>query len=377
MHICYLCNEYPPGTHGGVGTVTQTLARAFARRGHRVTVIGCGPALPSDIEEDDGGVRVLRLAPTRVRGGGLLLNGWRIRAALSQVHTESPIDIIEGPESSFAVLPKHFDIPTLIRMNGGHHFFSVSLGQRPRFKRGWIERRSFARADHLCAVSRFVARTTLDLLHQWERCVEIIPNIVDVSMFAPPSRDRTIDGLIVCTGTVCEKKGTRQLIEAMPRIVRDVPHAALWIVGRDSLDSSGGSYTETLRRLIPSELRERVEFRGAVPHADMPGVLAHAEVCVFPSHMEALPLAWLEGMAMAKAVVASNAGPGPEVIVDEDSGLLCDPSQPASIAECIVRVLTDKALRRRLGPAARRRAVALFSEQAVIEHNERFYKRCA
>jgi glycosyltransferase involved in cell wall biosynthesis len=163
----------------------------------------------------------------------------------------------------------------------------------------------------------------------------------------------------------------------MPRIVRDVPHAALWIIGRDSLDSSGGSYTDTLRRLIPSELRDRVEFKGAVPHADMPAVLARAEVCVFPSHMEALPLAWLEGMAMGKAVVGSNAGPGPEVIVDEESGLLCDPADPASIAERVVRLLTDKGLRRRLGVAARHRAVALFSEQAVIEHNERFYKRCA
>ena len=40
MHICYLCNEYPPLPHGGVGSVTYTLAHAVARAGHEVSVVG-------------------------------------------------------------------------------------------------------------------------------------------------------------------------------------------------------------------------------------------------------------------------------------------------------------------------------------------------
>jgi glycosyltransferase involved in cell wall biosynthesis len=263
-------------------------------------------------------------------------------------------------------------------MNGGHHFFSVTLGGRPRLKRSWIERRSFARADHLCAVSHFVARTTLDLLQQPGRPVEIIPNIVDVSLFQPPAQNDAIDGLVVFAGTLCEKKGVRQLVQAMPQIVSAVPGATLWLCGRDSVHpASGGSYAEMLRALIPAGIRPRIVFKGPIEHALMPGVLAQASVCVYPSHMEALPLAWLEGMAMGRAVVGSRTGPGPEVIEHGESGLLCDPYDPASIAEQVVRVLQDPDLRTRIAACARRRVVGEFSEAALLDRNEAFYEACA
>jgi glycosyltransferase involved in cell wall biosynthesis len=376
MHICYLCDEYPPGAHGGVGSVTQTLARGFVRRGHQATVIGCGPR-QTDVEEHDEGVRVIRLAPTRIRGGGLLVNGYRIRQTLMRIHRESPISVVEGPENSLAVLPRNLPIPRIIRMNGGHHFFAVTLGSRPALKRGWIERRSFARADHLCAVSRYVADTTLSLLQQPERPVAILPNIVDVELFRPPDRDVTVDGLIVFAGTLCEKKGVRQLVQAMPTVAQAVPNAVLWLCGRDSRIGTGGSYADSMRALIPEALRERVVFKGPIEHAAMPETLARASVCVYPSHMEALPLAWLEGMAMGKAVLGSRTGPGREVIEDGVSGLLCDPHDPQSIAAGLIRLLSDAPLRRALGASARRRAVDGFSEAAMLERNESFYNACA
>jgi hypothetical protein len=40
MRVCFLCNEYPPGPHGGIGTFTQMLARALVQAGHQAWVIG-------------------------------------------------------------------------------------------------------------------------------------------------------------------------------------------------------------------------------------------------------------------------------------------------------------------------------------------------
>jgi glycogen synthase len=40
MHVCFLCDEYPPCQHGGVGAMVQALGRALVERGHRVTVVG-------------------------------------------------------------------------------------------------------------------------------------------------------------------------------------------------------------------------------------------------------------------------------------------------------------------------------------------------
>lgn len=379
MHICFLCNEYPPHPHGGVGTVTQTLARSLVTHGHHASVVGIYTGQNGKhVTEDDEGVEVVRLAHTTLRGAGLLVNGARLRSALLRLHRRRPIDVLEGPESSLALVPKGFPARTAIRMNGGHHFFATTLGESPRMWRSWLERRSFSRADHLCAVSRFVATTTLELLGRAGERIEILPNPVDIAKFQPRDRSSEEDGLVLFVGTLTEKKGVRQLVLAMPQIVDAVPHARLEIVGRDRRDpQTGRSFSDDLRQAIAPHLRDRIILRGAIANSELPEVIGRAAVCVYPSHMEALPLAWLEGMAMGKAVVASKTGPGPEVIEHGVSGLLCDPHDPRSIAERVIVMLRSADLRRQLGHQARARAVSEFSEGALFTRNVRFYERCA
>ena len=119
----------------------------------------------------------------------------------------------------------------------------------------------------------------------------------------------------------------------MPRVIDAVPLARLSILGRDSREpSTGGSYTKWIQAQIPAGIADHITFEGPVAHGEMPERLSRAAVCVYPSHMEAMPLAWLEGMSMGKCVVASQTGPGPEVIEHGVSGLLCDPHDPAAIA---------------------------------------------
>lgn len=374
MHICYLCDEYPPAPHGGIGTVVHTLGRALVRRGHAVTVLGTYDRKWQGTTVDDG-VEIVRLPHAEIKGSGFVVNGARLRRALAAMHEKRPIDVLEGSELSFASLPRRLPYPTVIRMHGGHHFFAVTLGRRPKPWRSWLEKRSFARATHLCAVSQFVAHTTRQLLGLGDREIEVILNPVDVTHFCPPRHPAIHRSLVLFVGTVCEKKGIRQLTEAMARIVERIPDARLLVCGRDSSDRAGHSYTEQLRQTIPAHLADRVLFQGPVTHASLPQVLAEAAVCVYPSHMEALGLASMEALATGKAVVATVSGPGPEVIEDGVSGLLCNPRDPISIAEQVIAVLADRALRERLGQEARRRAVAHFGLDVLVPRNEAFYRR--
>jgi glycosyltransferase involved in cell wall biosynthesis len=207
--------------------------------------------------------------------------------------------------------------------------------------------------------------------------VAVLPNPVDRYQFRPRSRMLEQDGLIVFVGTVCEKKGVRQLIEAMPHILKAVPHARLWIVGRDSHDSATGcSFSAALRACCPPAVESRISFKGAIEHDSIPHLLAKAVVCAYPSQMEAMSIATVEAMSMAKAVVATHAGPGPELIHNGRSGLLCDPADPGSIAEQIVRLLLDPKLRRRLGDAARIRVTLDFAADVLVDRNVEFYGRC-
>ena len=376
IHIVFLCNEYPPDPHGGIGSFTQTMARALTARGHKVTVVGFYTR-KQELCERDSNVTVIRLPHTRIPGSGLITNAKRLAWELERIHAESAIDIIEGPENSMALVPKSFPAAKVIRMHGGHHFFFTTLGKKPRLLRSWIEKRSFRNADHLCGVSKFVAETTRDLLHLGDRPIEVLPNAVNVTQFRPHPHLEEERGLIVFVGTVCEKKGIIQLVQAMAQIVGAVPEAHLCVVGRDSIDpKTGGSFTEQLRQLMPSELKSHVEFRGPVEHALIPELLAKAEVLVYPSHMEAIGIALIEGLAMGKGMVIGHAGPAPEVVENGVSGLLCDPYSPVSIADSVIMLLKDQQLRNRMGARARQRAVDLFSLDTIVKRNEAFYRRC-
>ncbi len=180
---------------------------------------------------------------------------------------------------------------------------------------------------------------------------------------------------MVFVGTVCEKKGVRQLVEAFPAVAAAVPDARLTVVGRDQVDpATGRSFTERLRASLPAGVADRVEFVGPIDHDRVADRIAEAEVCALPSHMEAQGLAWVEAMACGRALVASTTGPGPEVVEDGVSGVLVDPLDPKAIADAVVGLLTDRDRRDRLAAGARARAVERFSIDELLVTNVEHYR---
>ena len=376
MHICFLCHEYPPGKGGGIGSFTQTIGRALAQRGHRITVLGIYPSHYARIENDQG-VRIIRIPGTRVPRMGFLINGIRLQRVLYHLYEKEGIDLLEGPNSSLALIPKSFPAPKVMRFHGGHRFFSITIGEKPHFWRSLMESLSVRHADFLCSVSRYNAEVNRLLLRLGSRPIEVIYNPVDTDFFSPKPGVKEDKGLIVYLGTLCKKKGVYQLIQAIPKVLRTVPETRLWLVGRDWKDpKTGKSYMSYLCTLIPTDLTDRIIFKGPVEHDEVPNVLAQAQICVFPSLMEAHPVAWVEALSMGKAIVASKTGPGPEVIQDGVSGLLCNPYDPDSIAEKILCLLWNEELREQIKKEARHQAVERFSISPITEQNESFYQRC-
>lgn len=369
VHICYLCSEYPPAPHGGIGSFVQTLARELVKKGHRVTVLGMYSQLGG--VEDDAGVHVTRVTSVGPPILRIIPNRLQFLRTLEDIHRETPIDIVEGGELAFAPLRPSSPGCKVLRMHGGPTFFRL-----PGFRAAIAERRSFRIADKLCAVSHCVATGTREMLKLSNRPIEVIPNPVDVSLFTP-KREVEEPGLIVFTGTVIERKGIRQLIQAMPSIVAQAPEAHLEVYGGEAIDSTATvPLAKILNDSLPPEIATKVAWKGRVSRASLVDILRRASVCVYPSHIEAMPLAWLEGMATGKAIVASRTGPGPEIVADGVTGLLCDPYDPESIASKVVLALKNPDLRDSLGAAARRIAVERYSLPPLVERNIDYYQRC-
>ena len=235
-----------------------------------------------------------------------------------------------------------------------------------------MEKRSFKKADAFIAVSHFVKNHTEKYLSYQGKPLEVI-NL-------PLNTQREIEtasidkNKLLYAGTVCEKKGARQLLEAFRLVKKDFPSIKLDYYGRDWFYPNGDSYIESLKQKYNAIDFKDVTFHGSIPREHLMKKYAQAAVCVFPSHMETQGLVCLEAMLMARPVVFSKYGPGPETIEDGKTGLLCDVYKPEEIASKIIWFLNNSEKAFTIGVNARRAVLQKYNREEIVEKNSNFYK---
>ena len=189
----------------------------------------------------------------------------------------------------------------------------------------------------------------------------VIPDFVDCGSFAPrvapPGRARCAS--IVAVGRLSAEKGHRVLVCAMREVVKAVPETRLRIYGE------GPERTRLAGDIAAAGLGEQVMLAGFV--ADPREALAAAAVVAMPSLLEGLGAAALEAMAMAKPVVATDAGGLPESVLDGVTGMIVPRGDAAALARALVALLRDPERARRLGEAGRVRMLACFDRPRVVE----------
>lgn len=375
MHICFLSPEFPRkgAIHGGIGTFLLTFSKNLIENGHKVTVAGINGS--RFVDEQIDGVRVVTFPASKAK----LIGWWRnftvISDFIDQVHAESPIDLVEGSELTLAFLRKNPQIKYIIRLHGGHHFFAEGEKRGVNKWKGFQEKKSFSKADAFIAVSEYVKTHTSKLLSYHSKPVEVINYPISFEKFYPADPKKTIPFRLVFAGTVCEKKGIRQLILAIPFLVSEFPEIHLEVYGRDWRFPNGKSYVEFLKESIDSEIFDRVRFHGPVNHDLLPVFYEQSEICIFPSHMETQGLVAPEAMAMEKPVIFSALGPGQETIDHGVNGWLCDPHNPERIAETIREAFHSKDRFDEIGKAARKKALEKFDPDRMTAKNLLFYTK--
>jgi glycosyltransferase involved in cell wall biosynthesis len=375
MRICFLCGEYPPGPHGGIGTFTQTMARALVQAGHQVRAVGvCSANYPAADREEDQEVQVWRL---RIPAGRV---GWvKARHELFQTvkrwASNGEVDIVEVPDyqgwvAGWPQLP----VPVVARLHGSSSYFAAEMGRPMKRTMFLLERASLRRADFWCSVSRYTADKTQRLFGLRSGPRAILYNPVDMpTKSEPPARS---SHQVVFTGTLTAKKGIVSLIQAWPRVTAVHKDAELHIFGKDGRTDDGQSMQAFLLKQINGRGGESVHFHGHVPREEIFRALQTVRVAVFPSYAEAFAIAPLEAMAHCCPTIYSRRGSGPELIEHEHDGLLVDPDQPDEIADAIIHILSDDHLAGRLAKAGHERVRETFSMEAILAQNESFYRDC-
>jgi glycosyltransferase involved in cell wall biosynthesis len=376
MHLVFLTNEYPlKGViHGGVGTFLKLLCPELVSRGHQVTILGLGQKQDKQIVVEEG-VRVITIPAGKKLKPKAWFNFKRINQELRYIHNDSKIDIIEGPEMSFAFIKKIPNVIHLIRMNGGHHFFAEAEKRKVNLWKAFLEKRSFSKADAICGVSRYVMDHTKKYIDFSSKEGPVIFNPANFRNFNEADPAKAVPGRLFFAGTVCEKKGIRQLIEAFHIVHSKHPNVELFIAGRDWKFPNGNSYTNKIKEIISKDLLSSIHFLGPLPNEAIPSWIESSDICVYPSHMEAMPLAWIEVMSMGKPFVATKIGPAYELVDDGNSGLLADPLDSGQLAEKIMQILENKDLKSFLGSNARKKVLKEFSLETIADQSIQYYQK--
>ncbi len=369
-----MCHEYPPAPHGGIGSFCQDLAEGLVISGHQVTVLGIGK--PDG--QSEGKVPVKLLPPTRIRRPWrfhLLYDRWRFGRWLQTQHRAQPFDVIELPDyDGWLPFGLFLKVPVITRLHGSNWLYDTELQRPGDSATHEVENKSLLKATHWAGVSHFAYQRSLELCGLKNKPGQVIHNAVDAELFAPASVDKTERGLIVFVNSLSRRKGLDTLLLAMKLVLPAQPEAHLAVIG--GLPAKMDEWEKLLHGLAPAD-RQRIRFVGRQDRrTQVVDWLQRAEVCCYPSRVETFGLAPVEAMATGKPTIYSRPGPGPEVIEDGVSGLLCDPENPADLAEMLLRILRDQAFGRQLGMAARQKVLAQFSKQHWLERNLAFYREC-
>lgn len=377
MKIAFLTPEYPhlnTGSSGGIGTSIKNLAIGLLAEGCSVRVLVYGQK--EEAVFDDNGIVVQQIRNVKLKGLSWYLTRKKLQKIINQLYEKKEIDLVEAPDwtgiTSFINPEK---CPIVIRLNGSDTYF-CHLDRRPvKWKNKFHEKRALKNADALLSVSQFTADKT-NQVFSLDKEFTIIPNSIDLDAFSPNDESNENNNTILYFGSLIRKKGLLELPLIFNEVVTKNPKARLILVGKDVPDitSGNGSTWQMMQKLFTEQALINVDYLGVVPYQDIKKYINDATVCVFPTFAEALPVSWIEAMAMQKAIVASNIGWATEVMDDGINGFLVHPTHHLLYANKIILLLENDKLQKEFGTEARKQVTEKFSITIVAQKSLSFYK---
>lgn len=204
--------------------------------------------------------------------------------------------------------------------------------------------------------------------------ISVIHSSVDLSRFENVERKPGLRAewgvpqnapLVGTAGALVGHKAHSDLLDAAARVLREKPETHFVILGEGPLRPALEAHARALR------IQDRVHMPGE--RSDIPSCLAEFDVFCMSSRMEGLGGAALEAMAMRRPVASTDAGGLAEVARDGQNALVAPAADSAALANCILRLLNDRALAARLVEAGRRTVEAEFAADMMVDKTLALY----
>lgn len=209
------------------------------------------------------------------------------------------------------------------------------------------------------------------------RKVKVVYNAVDPNYFVTQQSKGALrreigfsekDPLLGIIGSVIQRKGHLDLLYALSDVRQRFPNVRLVIIGEGDSEYHN-RVKETVDRL---SLKDNVFFLGYRP--DVPRIMEDLDLVVVPSYEEPFGRVLLEAMAKGKAVIATDAGGIPEVVIPDETGVLVPPRNPRALADAINMLLLNPDKAKKMGKKGLEHVKIKFTVERHIEQIEQIYQ---
>lgn len=379
-------NQYPGlSGSGGIGTYTRSLAAALHKLGHQVHVLAGGPDNQS--RQMDGvsvhSIKTGHLPIVEKRFPGARA-AWQISSKARKLAKDYALDIFEFPnwEGGGRFFKGRFGprIPMVVRL---HTSFSeivelegIPLDRAARFACD-LEAQTCRSADAIFVSTHAHRHRMAGELGVPESSVSVLPlGIPDRETGARGiPRGKSSPPVILYLGRLETRKGTIDLLHALPEIVRHIPDVRVVLIGKDRAHAPGNvTHAHYFASAFPPAIQKHVIFAGSLSDAEVAEWFARADLMAVPSLYESFGLISIEAMRAGLPVIGARSGGIPEVVEDGVNGILVEPRAPEQIAAAAVRLLSDEPLRMKLAAQARQTYEQKFSSLLMAERTADFYR---
>lgn len=381
MRIGILTREYPPDVYGGAGVHVDFLVRELVKLAE-VEVHCMGDPRPGAIAHSEH--------DPLLEGANPALR--TLAADLTMADQTGSCDLVHS-HTWYANMGGHLSkllhgIPHVVTSHSlepHRPWKAEQLGGGYRVS-SWAEQTAYEAADAVIAVSNGSKHDVLDAYPSLDESkVHIVHNGIDTEFYAPDPDTSVLERLgvdldrpsAVFVGRITRQKGVPHLLRAALAFDPEVQVVLL----------AGAADTPELKAETDAAIAELNARRDGVflvsemlPRDQVRQVLTHSTVFVCPSIYEPLGIVNLEAMACETAVVASDVGGIPDVVVPGTTGTLVhyDATQAAEfeagIAAAVNDVVRDPAKAEAMGKAGRQRAIADFGWDAAARRTMEIYR---
>lgn len=361
--LLFVTHQFSP-TVGGSIRWTEQLCRDYT--GGAVSVltrdVGGEPVIGGS------SIRVrrvpLRMVPW-LRPESLLLYRKFCAAGLQVARKDRPAIVAAAsvaPDGLVAMhLKRRLGIPYVVLAHGEE--ITVPLRSRRRLLTRYMKlsamRQVFRNADRVIVNSHNTEETVRDFVGSGVSTRVLHPG-TDLAGFHPDGPDlRERLGLgprpvLLTVGHLMHRKGQVRVIEALPRILRQIPGAVYLMAGT-------GVHEVAMRQAVEANgVQDSVRFLGRVDEADLAALYRTADAFVLANRnlpdgdFEGFGIVYLEAAASGLPIVVGERTGNADAVIDDVTALRVNPEQPADIAQAVCRLLSDRALARGMGTAGRR-----------------------